>query len=385
VRAPDESRAVTPLELFFDLVYVFAISQLTHRLVAQFDPRGGIETLILALSVVYAWYMTAWLSNWLSPDRRPVQALLLSIMLASLLMSSAIGDAFAGRAWLFVIPYLAIQIGRAAFATVTFAPGSNQRIHFVNLLGWEIAVSPLWIAGAVADGDARIALWAAAVVVLHVGVVFYHPVPGRPSHLRAPIGPDAAGVHSDVSGEHLLERLRLFFLIALGETLITTGSAFAGEPLAFAPAVALVNAFLASAALWYCYFQRAEGVGLRANEASEDASGIASLGTHALTMVFVALIAIAAGDEFAIAHPGGDPGAGYLGLTFGGPALFLLGQLYFLRSVGAAGLRARTVGVLALAVLAVVTSATSLLAASIAATAVLAAVAISDARAREAT
>ena len=382
MRAPGESRAVTPLELFFDLVYVFAISQLTHLLVAQFDLRGAIETLILALAVVYAWYMTAWLSNWLSPDHRPVQALLLAIMLASLLMSSAIGDAFAGRAWLFVIPYLAIQIGRAAFATVTFRPGTNQRIHFVNLLGWEIAVAPLWIAGALADGDARIAFWAAAVVVLHVGVVFYHPVPGRPSHLRAPIGPDAAGVHSDVSGEHLLERLRLFFLIALGETLITTGSAFAGEPLAFAPTVALVNAFLGSVALWYCYFQRAEGIGLRVNESSEDASGIASLGTHALTIVFLALIAIAAGDEFAIAHPGDDPGAGYLGLTFGGPALFLLGQVYFLWSVGETRRRARTLGIGALGVLALVTSGTSLLAASIAATAVLVAVAISDATTR---
>ena len=117
------------------------------------------------------------------------------------------------------------------------------------------------------------------------------------------------------------------------------------------------------------------------NETSEDASGIASLGTHALTIVFVALIAIAAGDEFAIAHPGDDPGTGYLALTFGGPALFLVGQLYFLWSVGETPAR-RTLGVLALAVLALVTSGTSLLAASIAATAVLVAVAISDATTR---
>jgi low temperature requirement protein LtrA len=380
VRAGSESRAVTPLELFFDLVFVFAISQLTHRLVEQFDLRGGIETLILALAVVYAWYMTAWLSNWLSPEHRPVQALLLAIMLASLLMSSAIGGAFDDRAWLFVVPYLAIQIGRAAFATVTFRPGTNQRIHFVNVLAWEIGVSALWVAGALAEGDTRIALWAAAVVVLHLGVVFYHWIPGRPSHLAAPIGPDAAGVHSDLSGEHLLERLRLFFLIALGETLITTGTAFAGEPLAFGPLVAMANAFLASVALWYCYFQRAEAVGLRANETSADASGVASLGTHALTGVFLSLIAIATADEFAIAHPGDDPGTGYLALTFGGPALFLLAQLFFMWRVGAAGLRARTLGVLALAILALVTSGSSLLAASIAATLVLVAVAVSDTR-----
>ena len=208
MRAPGESRAVTPLELFFDLVYVFAISQLTHLLVAQFDLRGAIETLILALAVVYAWYMTAWLSNWLSPDIGRSRLLLLAIMLASLLMSSAIGEAFAGSRLALRHPatWRSRSAGRPSRPSRS-RPGTNQRIHFVNLLGWEIAVAPLWIAGALADGDARIAIWAAAVVVLHVGVVFYHPVPGRPSHLRAPIGPDAAGVHSDVAGEHLLERL----------------------------------------------------------------------------------------------------------------------------------------------------------------------------------
>jgi low temperature requirement protein LtrA len=380
VRARDESRAVTPLELFFDLVYVFAISQLSHHLVERFDVRTGIETLVLALAVVYAWYMTAWLSNWLSPDHRPVQVLLLAIMLGSLLMSSSIGEAFADRAWLFVGTYVAIQVGRAAFATVTFTSGSNQRIHFVNVLTWELAMSVLWIAGAIAEGDARLILWAAAVAGTYIGVARYHPVPGRPSHLAAPIGPDAAGARSDLSGEHLLERLRLFFLIALGETLLTTGTAFASEPVALAPLAAFVNSFATSVALWFCYFQRAEGAGLRASETSADPSGVAALGTQILTVMVLALIAIAVADEFAIAHPGEDPGTGFLLLTFGGPALFLLGQFFFMWRVGAEGLGTRAIGVLALAVLALATSGTSLLAASVAATVVLVGVAASDKR-----
>jgi low temperature requirement protein LtrA len=380
VRAPSESRAVTPLELFFDLVYVFAVGQLSHHLVEHFDLRTGIETLVLALAVVYAWYMTAWLSNWLSPEHRPVQALLVTIMLASLLMSSAIGDAFADRAWLFVVPYVVIQVGRPAFATVTFTRGSNQRIHFVNVVAWELGISVLWVAGALAEGDARLALWAIAVVLTYVGVAFYHPVPGRPSHLAAPIGPDAAGARSGLSGEHLLERLRLFFLIALGETLLTTGSAFAGEPLEVGPVVAFINSFVASVALWYCYFQRAEGEGIRASATSADPSGVAATGTQALTLMVLALIAIAVGDQFAIAHPNAEPTAGYLVVTFGGPALFLLGQLYFMQRVGAQGLRVRALGILALAVLAVATSGTSLLFAAITATIVLLAVAASDRR-----
>ncbi len=381
LRGSDESRTVTPLELFFDLVFVFAVSQLTHLLVAHFDARGAIEALILTLAVVYAWYMTAWVTNWMSPGHLPVQALLLTIMLLSLLMSSGIDGAFIDNGWLFVIPYVVIQVGRAAFATVTFTPGSNQHIHFVNVLLWELAVTVLWIAGAFADGDTRIALWALAVLALHAGVAVFHAIPGRPSsHLRAPIGPDARGVHSDVAGEHVLERLRLLFLIALGETLITTGATFASADVTIGPIAALVNAFLASVALWYLYFQRVEGVGLQANEASEDASGIASVGTHAITLVFVALIAIAVGDEFAIAHPGGEPSAGYIALVFGGPALFLLSQIWFMWRVGATGLKPRILGVPALAVLAVATYPTSLLLASIAATAVLVAVAAKDVR-----
>jgi low temperature requirement protein LtrA len=92
----------------------------------------------------------------------------------------------------------------------------------------------------------------------------------------------------------------------------------------------------------------------------------------------LALIAIAVADERAIAHPGGEPSAGYLALTFGGPAMFLLGQLAFMQRVGARALRGRVIGVVALAALALGLSQTSLLAASLAATLVLVAVAYAD-------
>jgi low temperature requirement protein LtrA len=78
----------------------------------------GAETAILALAVVYAWYMTAWGANWLDADRMPVRLLLVGLMFASLLMSVGIGDAFDGRAWLFVTGYLLLQVGRVAFLIV---------------------------------------------------------------------------------------------------------------------------------------------------------------------------------------------------------------------------------------------------------------------------
>jgi hypothetical protein len=73
----------------------------------------------MALAVVYAWYMTAWVANWLNPDRLPVRVLLVGLMFASLLMSVAIPDAFDGRAWLFVTGYLLLQAGRAASSART--------------------------------------------------------------------------------------------------------------------------------------------------------------------------------------------------------------------------------------------------------------------------
>ena len=95
-RAPGAERVVTPLELFFDLVYVFAIGQLSHHLLEHVDVRTGAETLVLALAVFYAWHMTAWGANYLEPDRLTVRGLLVGLMFASLLMSVGIGDAFDG-------------------------------------------------------------------------------------------------------------------------------------------------------------------------------------------------------------------------------------------------------------------------------------------------
>ena len=156
-RAPGAERVVTPLELFFDLVYVFAIAQLSHHLLEHVDLRTGAETAIMALAVVYAWYMVAWGANWLDPERMAVRLLLVGLMFASLLMSAAIPDAFDERAWLFVSGYLLIQIGRSVFLIIALR-GRALGEHFVNDLVWEVLVGGLWIAGAISDGDARLAL-----------------------------------------------------------------------------------------------------------------------------------------------------------------------------------------------------------------------------------
>jgi low temperature requirement protein LtrA len=368
-RAAGAERVVTPLELFFDLVYVFAIGQLSHHLLEHVDLRTGAETVIMALAVVYAWYMTAWGANWLDPDRLPVRVLLVGLMFASLLMSVAIPDAFDGRAWLFVTGYLLLQLGRSAFLIVALR-GRALGEHFVNDLVWELVSGGLWVAGAVANGDARLVLWGLAVVATYAGVSSLHWLPGRGRAID--LG------HTEIAGGHLIERFRLFFIIALGETVLTTGNAFAGEPFERERLLALAISFTGTVALWWCYFQRAEGIGVDAAEAADDAGAVLWSGTVTLTLMVLALIGIAVGDELAIAHPGDDATLAFTILTFGGPALFLLAQVIFLREAVGRVPRSRPLGLAALAILAVATAPLTLIVGIAASTAVLVAVAIAD-------
>lgn len=374
------ARAVTPLELFFDLVYVFTVSQLSLNLVEQVSVRGMAQTLVLTLAVMYAWFMTIWTSNWLDVDRRPVQLMLLGLMFASLLMSTSVAQVFGNspfadwlgdRAALFVIGYLAIQLGRTAFATSAFR-GHRLHAHFVNALAWEIGTAAIWIAGIFAEGDARLAIWAVAVLVTYGGVIAGHPLPGK----RSPFSSD-----SQIYAEHLLERFRLFFLIALGETVLTIGNAFASGPLETERLIALSAAFIGTVSLWWCYFHRAERLGIDAAEGAGDASRLVAIGNYTLVAMVIGIVAIAVGDELAIAYPDFDVTPSATALIFGGPAIFLLAQLVFMRGVSGQAPRARIGGCLALGVLALLTASFSLLIAVIASSTVLLAVAIGDTRA----
>jgi low temperature requirement protein LtrA len=183
---------------------------------------------------------------------------------------------------------------------------------------------------------------------------------------------------SQIAGEHLIERFRLFFIIALGETVLTTGNAFTDEPFELERLFALAIGFTGTVALWWCYFQRAEGIGFDVAETAEDAGRVGWWGTWTLTLIVLALIGIAVGDELAIAHPSDGATLGFTILTFGGPGLFLLAQVFFLREALGLVPRSRPMGLAALAILAVATAPRTLIVGIAASTAVLVAVAITD-------
>jgi len=284
-------------------------------------------------------------------------------------MSVAIPDAFDGRAWLFVTGYLLLQIGRSAFLIVALR-GRALSEHFVNVLVWELLAGVLWVAGAIVDADARLVLWGLAVVVTYGGAWAVHWLPGRGQ--RVGVG------ETEIAGGHLIERFRLFFLILLGETVLTAGTAFTDEPFTLERLLALALGFTATVALWWCYFQRAEPIGIEVAERAEDAGAVGLLGTWTLTLIVLAVIAIAVGEALAIAHPADDVTLGFSILAFGGPALFLLAQVLFHRAAVGHVPRSRLLGLAGLAILAALTAPLTLIVGIAASSAVLVAVALAD-------
>ena len=369
-RAPGAERVVTPLELFFDLVYVFAIGQLSHHLLEHVDLRTGAETLIMALAVIYAWYMTAW-ANWLDPDRLPVAAARRVDV-----RQPADGGRHPRRfrrSGMAVRDGLPGPSGRALGFLIFALRGRQLGEHFVNDLVWELLSGCLWVAGAIADGDARLVLWGLAGGGHQGGVWILHWLPGRGRAIDLE--------HTDISGGHLIERFRLFFIIALGETVLTMGTAFTDEPFELERLLALAIGFSGTVALWWCYFQRIEGIGVDLAEGADDAGAVGWQGTWTLTLIVLAVIGIAVGDELAIAHPGDDATLGFTILTFGGPFLFLLTQVLFLAGTLGRVTRSRLLGLAALVILAVATSPLTLIVGIAASSAVLVAVAVADTRA----
>jgi low temperature requirement protein LtrA len=315
----------TYFELFFDLVYVFAITQLSHHLLGDLTWEGAAQTALLLLAVYWAWNYTTWMTNWFDPETGPVRLLLAFVMLASLLMAVAIPQAFAGEALLFAASYCALQIGRNAFV-VAVTPSGAFRENFVRIGAWALASTPLWIGGGIADGDLRWVLWLAALGLDLLAPLATYWVPGMGT---------APAREWQIDPGHFSERFQLFIIIVLGESIVITGATASGTALGAENLIALSLAFVISVALWWLYFGQ---IAARAVSRIASAEVPGRLGRNAYTYLHIPIVAgillTAVGDELLVAHPGhhlGDAGAL---VTLAGPALYLLGLFGFGALVG---------------------------------------------------
>jgi low temperature requirement protein LtrA len=156
---------ITTVELFFDLVYVFAITQLSHMILADLTVAAVGRAALLLLIVWWAWIYTTWMANWFDPSSPAVRAVLTCVMLASLLMAAALPGAFGDDAILFAVSYVALQVGRNVAAVSLLGRDQPLRDIFERLVGWSAASGVLWLVGAALPADRRLLLWIPAVVL----------------------------------------------------------------------------------------------------------------------------------------------------------------------------------------------------------------------------
>ena len=150
------AQPTTTVELFFDLVYVFAITQLSHQILGDLSVAGVARAAFLLLVVWWAWIYTTWMANWFDPASPAVRGVLTAVMLASLLMAAALPEAFGKQGLVFAASYVVLQVGRNAAAARLLHRRHRLRDVFERLVVWSAAAGVLWLAGAALAGDQRL-------------------------------------------------------------------------------------------------------------------------------------------------------------------------------------------------------------------------------------
>jgi low temperature requirement protein LtrA len=271
--------------------------------------------------------------------RSQAQWMLLAVMLVGLFMNAAIAHAFDYGGWAFVVPLLVIQAGRSILMVVA-APTRMLREHYARLLWWILATAPPWIAGAVVQAEVRLLWWAGAAVIDLAGTWLAHPVPGRALHSE----------HVEFDADHMIERCRLFLLIALGESVLTSGTALADAPRTLLVLLTGTGALATIVALWALHFAASGRFLDRYVQTTTDPILAARKTVNGLLVSVTGLIAVAVANELVIAHPHGQTSIILSLLLFGGPLLYLLSQTVYLWAVAGRRSLTRLAGIAALVV-----------------------------------
>ncbi|MFT3807783.1 low temperature requirement protein A [Arenimonas sp.] len=316
-----DSGRVAMVELFFDLVFVFAVTQLSHSLLGDLTAQGLAKVGLLLLAVWWVWIYTSWVTNFLDPERLPVRICLFALMFVGLLLSVSIPHAFDKHGLVFAASYAFMQVARTGFF-LWAARGAPERMrrNFQRILAWLSVSAVCWLIGGFAAGETRWLWWALALLIEFAGPWAYFYVPGLGASTTA---------DWSVDGGHLAERCALFVIIALGESLLVTGATFGDQAWNTQNIVALVSAVFGSVLMWWIYFdtgqQRAHH---RIAHSKDPGRQGRSAYTYAHTLIVAGIIVCAVADELVIVHPqhGENPA---LMAILGGPFCYLLGVAWF--------------------------------------------------------
>jgi low temperature requirement protein LtrA len=366
---PHQHSRVTYVELFFDLVFVFAVTQISHTLLAHFTVLGALQVTLLFLAVWWVWVFTSWITNWLNPEKTPVRLLLFAMMLGGLVLSTSIPAAFEARGLWFAIAYAAMQVGKTIFLWISTPPSRPRtRMNAIRIAAWLSLSAIFWIAGGVMEGQSRLLLWAVALVIEYISpaVRFWIPRYGASSVADWMI-----------EGGHMAERCALFIIIALGESIVVIGATFAELTWTIENVLAFVAAFVGSLAMWWIYFHVGAEAGSEQLSKSSEPGRLARLAYTYLHMPIVAgIIVSAVADELVLKHPSGHSDLKTVISAIGGPLLFLVGTVLFKYSFRGFLQLSHGGGIIALCVLAWFASGLSPLMLSILTTAIMIVVAV---------
>ncbi|MGS2614534.1 low temperature requirement protein A [Micromonospora sp. LZ34] len=363
------------LELFFDLVFVFALTRVSVRLIDAAGASVGemvveiARTGVLFLALWLLWSITAWVTSRYEPERAVIQFVVVGSMFAAMVMAVALPGAFEERALPFVLGYLAAMIGRPLVFAVALRRHPRRTVA-LRLAAWAAVGAVPWLAGAVGPEHLRLPLWGLALAVDGTGLLLGWPLP-RMGPARASGWP--------IAGEHLADRYQQIFLISLGETVLVIGVTYSGAVFTADRAGAFTTAFLTTALLWRIYFHRAGhllGEALRvARPAGRLGSSVAA--TH--LAIVVGALSTGVGYELVIAHPYDRIDPVWLVFVVGGPAIFLAARARFEYEIFGRVSWSRSGGLAALLLLAPALALGSPMVALAAVAAVLAGVAVADA------
>ena len=328
-----DEHQVTPLELFFDLTFVFAITQVTVLLADDPSWGGVLRGMLVVAALWWAWSVFAWLTSATDVDEGGVRLVMLAAMGAMFGVALAVPGAFGDDAVLFGVAYLLVRLLHLLLSATVVRDDPERRDALVRFAPTATLGPALIVFAGFLDGNGRIAVWIVALSIDYLGPIL--------------IG---VGRGWRVAPEHFAERHGLIVLIALGESMIAIGLG-AGFDLETGVIVAAALGIVAVSALWWLYFDVAA---IFAGRRLVQATGLElhRLALHAYSYLHLPMVAgivlFALGVKTTVGDVGERLDTVPAVALCGGAALYLLAHVAFLRRTTGRVFRRRTLGALVL-------------------------------------
>ncbi|WFE50790.1 low temperature requirement protein A [Micromonospora sp. WMMD1155] len=305
------------LELFFDLAFVLALSQLAEHLLHDLTVAGALRTALLLTGIWWVWVPTTWFADWYDPESPAVRWMLVASSLGALLVGVAIPQALDGRGLLFAGAYVSVHIARGVVTTFALR-GHPRQSRTLRILCWFSVSAVPWLAGGLLP-DWRVPLWLLALALDLTGPRLGWPTPLMGRTRRQEL---------HLTGRHFAERYQQIMIIALGELVLVAGLSYAGTDLHLPQTAAFLLVFATAVLIGLLYVTPA---GQRLGPAIEraDPSRLGVVTGYVHLVMIAGLVVTAVGAELSIAHPARTGDLAAVVAILSGPTLFLAGRILF--------------------------------------------------------